>query len=238
MAERLIGAHVNNKIGDELIDLICSRSLGEEETGQAANELLGEFRAGYPVRKLARLIHSDDDETVKIGAWLVSELGILAAPILDEVDFLLSHPVRDARYYGIEAVLVAAPAERGALIAKAVSLIDDPDEAVRRLAVRLLARATPKQLTGALPHLPDPVAHLTRWLIGEGSDPARSPQILTRLGDPDREVRIFAAAAAARVVDRDQRALEGAARCGDSDIRIFAERELSLLRLRRPQGGV
>jgi len=228
---------VNSDIGDELINLICSHRLGGEETGEAANELLSRFRAGYPVRNLARLIHSGDDDTVKIGAWLVSELGIRAAPILDEVDFLLSHPVRDARYYGVEAALVAAPADRGDLIAKAVCLVDDPDDAVRRLAVRLLARATAQQLTGALPHLPDPVRSLTEWLLSGGSDPAHSPQILTRIGDPDQDVRIFAAAAAARVADRDKQALEGAARSADPDIRVFAERELKLLSLSRPHGG-
>lgn len=227
---------VNSQIGDELIDLICSGSLTEEETGEAVNELLSKFHAGYPVRSLARLIHSGDEETVKIGAWLASELGIRAEPILDEVDFLLSLPLRNARYYGIESVLVAAPAARGELIAKAARLIDDPDEAVRRMAVRLLARATPEQLTGALPHLPDPFARLTAWLLSDGSDSAQSQQILSRLRDPDREVRIFAAAAAARVAGRDQQALEQAAGSADGDIRVFAERELSLLRLRQPPG--
>lgn len=156
---------MNINAGDELIELLHSQGIGKEESGEAANELLSRLNNGYPVRNLSRLIHSDDDEVVKIGAWLVSELGERAAPISHEVGFLLSHPVRNARYYAIEAVMVAASTEQGELIAKAVMLVDDPDEAVRRLATRLLARATPQQLAGAVPCLPDPVAGLTEWLL-------------------------------------------------------------------------
>lgn len=232
MAKRFIGTRMNNEIADELISEISSGSLGKEEAGEAANELLSQFHAGYPVHNLSRLIRSGDDETVKIGAWLASELGVRAEPILDEVSLLLSHPLRNARYYGIEAVLVAAPPERGELIAKAIRLIGDPDAGVRRLAVRLLARATPQQLAAARPYLREPLASLNLWLASEGSNPAYSPQILRRLGDPDRDVRVFAAAAAARVATQDEQALEVAEGSDDADIRIFAARELGLLRLR------
>jgi hypothetical protein len=78
------------------------------EEGKAANDLLSQVLHGYPIQNLSRLTHSDNSEAVKSGAFVVSELGAQAAQILDEVDFLLSHPVRNARYDALDAALVGA----------------------------------------------------------------------------------------------------------------------------------
>jgi hypothetical protein len=225
--------------GDEIVEVLCSGELHGNKHGDAAIELLSRLNHGYPASNLSRLIRSDNEQAVKTGAWLVSELGVRASQIIDEVAFLLEHPVRNARYYAIEAVLVAATGENGDLLAKAVMLIADPDDAVRRMAMRLLARATPEQLAAAVPHLRDnKVADLTRWLLSGGSDPARVPEAIDKLGDPDRRVRMFAAAAAARVARRESHALEFAAQSSDKDIRTFAERELALPKgPQRPSNG-
>ena len=218
--------------GDELIEQIRT---GGDHSGEAANELLSRFHHGYPVRNLSRLTHSDDDEAVKTGAWLISELGAEAISILDEVEYLLGHSIRNARFYAMEAVLVAASAEHGALLAKALMLISDSDSAVRRLAIRFLARATAEQLAGAIPHVPNGhVADLTAWLLSDGSDPAHMQDILDMLNDPDKTTRMFAAASSARIAIRDQRALDRAAESDDPDVRVFGEREQDLLRWRRP----
>jgi hypothetical protein len=222
---------VSIKGGDELVEQIRT---GNDSSGEAANQLLSRFHHGYPVRNISRLVRSEDDEVVKAGAWLVSELGASASSILDEIEYLLAHPLRNARYYAVEAVLAAASGDHGALIAKALMLIADSDSAVRKLAVRLLARASAEQLAGAIPYVTDRhVADLTSWLLNEGSDLTRMRDVMSRLSDPDKAIRMFAAASAARLAIRDQRALDRATESDDPDVRDFAMRERDLLRWRR-----
>jgi len=218
---------------DELIEVLRAGAVDAVEADEAANELLKQVFGGYPVRNLRRLIRSDEDLAVKAGAWIVSELGAGAAQVLDEVGFLLGHRVRNARFFAIDAVLVAASSDHGPLIAKAVMLIADPDQAVRRKALQLLARATPEQLAAAVPHIPDShAASLAAWLTSHGSDPAYRREITVWLGNSDKHTRLFAAAAAVRVADRDREAIERATESDDPDIRGFAQDEIAGLRRR------
>jgi hypothetical protein len=214
--------------GDELIELLQAGPVDAIEADRAANDLLHQIFDGYPVQNLRRLIHSSADQAVGAGAWVVSELGARAAELLDDVDFLLSHRVRDARFFAIDAVLVAASGDHGALIAKAVMLVADQDQAVRWKILRLLARASTAQLTAAVPHLQDShIASLAVWLIGDGSQ-ARRSEVLVRLSDSDKETRLFAAAASARLAGPDRATIERAAESSDPDIRLFARNELGI----------
>ena len=216
--------------GDELIEMLLAGEDIPGEEGRAANDLLREVIRGYPAQNLSRLIHSDRATAVASGAFVVSELRAQAAQIIDEVDFLLGHPLRDARFDAIDAALTAASAEHGAILAKAVMLVDDADQAVRWKALRFLANSTPDQLTAAAPCLEDRhVASLVTWLASAGSDPAGLPDIRSRLHDPDKATRMFAAAAAARVGGTSRQALEDAAMSDDSDVRSFAEGEIEIL---------
>jgi len=212
------------------------------EEGRAANDLLREVLRGYPAQNLGRLIHSDNSKAVQSGAFVVSELGARAAQILDEVDFLLSHPVRNARYDALDAVLVGASPEHGEILAKATMLVKDPDYAVRKKAIKFLANSTHDQLVAAIPFLADQhVSDLVAWLAAIENDAAHLPDILSRLRDSDKTTRMFAAAAAARVAPTDQRGIDEAATSSDPEIRSFAENVISMLdldreiRLRREQ---
>jgi hypothetical protein len=200
------------------------------EEGRAANDLLREVLRGYPAQNLGRLIHSGSNKAVANGAFVVSELGAQAAQIIDEVDFLLGHPLRDARFDALDAALTAASTEHGAILAKAVMLVDDADQAVRWKALRFLTNSTRDQLTAAAPYLEDGhVASLVTWLASPGSDPANLPEIRSRLPDPDKATRMFAAAAAARVAGTSRQALEDAAVSDDPDVRTFAGDAIEML---------
>jgi hypothetical protein len=223
---------VSSRSGDELIELLLTEEMDPEEEGETANDLLAEVIRGYPALNLSRLIHSDNRRAVEAGAFVVSELGAKAAQVIDEIDFLLSAQSRNARFDAIDATLAAASSEHGAIIAKAVMLVVDSDQAVRWKALRFLAKATPDQLAAAAPHLADRhMADLVAWLEAGGSDPAHLPDILNRLHDPDKRTRMFAAAAAARVAAADRQGLERAAASDDPEVRSFAESVLSELDL-------
>jgi len=225
---------VSSRSGDELIELLLAGEVSPEEEGEAANDLLREVFRGYPAQNLGRLIHSDSIKAVANGAFVVSELGAQAAPIIGEVDFLLSHPLREARFDALDAALTAASVEHGAILAKAVMLVADTDQAVRLKALNFLANSTPDQLTAAVPYLKDRhVADLATWLASAGSDPASLPDIRSRLRAPDKVTRMFAAAAAARVAGTSRRGLEDAAVSDDPDIHRFAARVIKMMERRR-----
>jgi hypothetical protein len=213
--------------------LLAGKDIPGEE-GRAANDLLRAIALGYPAQNLSRLIHSDRDTAVASGAFVVSELGMHAAQLIDEVDFLLSHPLRDARFDALDAAITAVSPEHGAILAKAVMLVDDPDQAVRWKALRFLANSTPDQLTAAAPHLEDRhVADLVTWLASAGSDQTSLADIRGRLQDPGKATRMFAAAAAARAAATSRQGLEDAAASDDWEVHSFAEREIDMLDFRQ-----
>jgi hypothetical protein len=214
---------VSTLSGDELIEVLLAGDLDPDEEGEAANDLLSRVLGGYPAHNLSRLIHSNSSRAVNSGAFVVSELGAQAGQVIDEVDFLLSHPSRNARFDALDAALASASAEDGSVLAKAVMLIVDPDQAVRKKALKFLADATPDQLLAAVPYLPDRyAADLVTWLATTGSDPAHLPGILNRLHDREKETRMFAAAAAGRIGNVTRQGIEQAAASDDQDIRSFA----------------
>lgn len=204
------------------------------EEGRAANDLLLEVLRGYPAQNLSRLIHSENAKAVQSGAFVVSELGARADQILDEVNFLLSHPVRNARYDALDAALVAASPEHGEILAKATMLVHDPESAVRKKAIKFLANSSSDQLAAAMPFLANHhVADLVAWLAAIGNDAVQLPDILSRLNDSDKTTRMFAAAAASRVAASDRRGIEEAVTSSDPEIRSFAENAISMLDLQQ-----
>jgi hypothetical protein len=225
---------VSSRSGDELIELLLSEEADPQEQGEAANDLLAQVQSGYPAQNLSRLIHSSSSRAVANGAFVVSELGAQASQIIDEVDFLLDHPLRDARFDALDAALTSASGKHGTVLAKAVMLFADPDQAVRWKALNFLAKSTPDQLAAAVPYLADRhVASLVTWLASEGSDPASLPEIRSHLRAPDKQTRMFAAAAAGRVAETNRQGIEEAATSDDPDIRSFAHGVIEILDLRQ-----
>ncbi len=208
----------NQRPGDHLIDVIDRESADES----AANDLLRECQSGYPVENLRRLLTSHHEAAVRCAAWIVSELDQAALPLLPEIALLLRHPSRHVRFFALDAVLLLASAADGELIASAIGLINDPDEAVRWKCMQFLRRATTIQLRAAVPHLLDiALARRVKWLL-ETIEKNAASEILLSLGDQDSMMRLFAAAAAARLAPRSVAPLEHAAASPDPEVASFA----------------
>jgi hypothetical protein len=207
--------------GDALIERILT--VGDID-GKASNDLITEFYThGYPVEKLIPLLRSEDDKTVRTGAFLAEELGVKAAPLMPELMRLLGHRDRNVRFDILDAVLVAASSSDGEVIARAIALIDDPDRAVRAQTLDFLARADREQLVAGLPHVADrEVSAGLGWLV-EVEESAADEQVVSRLIAEDRLVRWFAAVAAARAFRRSPDPLNRAAESSDEELRAFAE---------------
>ena len=193
---------------------------------EAAHALLAEFFAGLPIVELRPLLLSENEETVKTAAWIASELGGNAQPLLPELEELLGHPSKYVRFFLLDAVLAAATDANGPLIAKAVGLISDPEVSVRWKTMNFLTRANPAQLVAACaPLAGTATADLVTWLV-DLRKPSASALIAERLRADDRTTRLFAAVAAARIAADGSSALQNAAQSTDSEVSSFAQEQL------------
>ncbi|UBU13139.1 hypothetical protein [Nonomuraea gerenzanensis] len=215
---------MQTRTGDDLIQLLLTRSADDDVVGPAANDLLDEFWAGYPVTNLTRLLHSGDDKLVRTGAWLLSELGELGGSLIGEVPALLSHPLRQVRFFAIEAVLLNGQTWHGPLIAQVMNLSTDGDSAVRWKVLGFLAEASTDQLrAGAVSLGPGRVKEPAEWLVRHDDEQPDPRDVVARLEGPDQVARLFAAAAAARWAEEDPNLLMHAATAEDEEIRSFAQ---------------
>lgn len=213
--------------GQGTADVLLQRILTGGNDG-ASNELLQAFFQGLPVQRLLLLLRSDSEDAVKAGAWIASELGQQAEPLLAELASLLDHPARYVRFFVIDAILATATSEDGNAVARAVSKLRDPDEAVRWKALRFLAKASEAQLAAASDYLNDvELRSQLQWLLGEATD---ADNVVARLDEADELNQLVAAAASARLAARDPTPLERAAVSGHPEVRSFAGEELEGLR--------
>lgn len=212
------------RAGDELIGRILAHPADDDVVGPAANDLLTELYAGYPVENLTRLLHSGDDRVLRTAAWLLSELGDLAEPLVDEVPALLSSPIRSVRYDAIEVALENAGERHGPVVAQVMALSEDPESGVRWKVLEFLAEASIEQLeAGAACLPPGRLKELAEWLILQDGEEPDLAGIVIRLEAGDPVTRLFAAAAAAGLSDEDDtHLLEHAARAEEEEIRSFA----------------
>src|SRR5215469_3506820 len=152
--------------------------------------------------------------------------------MMGEVAWLLGHPLRESRFWAVDAVLVGATTEDGETIAKAVALITDPDEAVRWNVLRLLARIPLSHLIASLPYLHDPhLLQLVTWLTSMDTERISTQSIVRRLSSADRLTRMVAGAAAARLAPKSTYPLEQAAAAEDQEVSSFATSELRTRRV-------
>jgi hypothetical protein len=218
---------VAGRHGDALIGRLSREDLTPEERGQDAYDLLQEIFAGYPASGLLTLLRSDHIGSVETAVWVLSELGKEAAPLINEIEPLLSSPSRKVRYWAIDVVNASAGPRDGKVIGETLTLLADDDIVIRHAAAYFLARASGPQLSAAVAHLKDSkIGNLVAWLGRVSHTDGATPDILRRLESDDPLVGLVAAAAALRISAHDKSALERAADLGDDDISLFASREL------------
>ena len=128
--------------------------------GRVLNDLLDEFHRGFPTDHLRRLLHSPDAPVVRAGAWLLSELGSRGCSVFRQVPQLLDSGDPSVRFSLTDCIVVCATESDGELVAKVVSLLEDPDRSVRWKALDSLTKIDDKALVSAHNWLSD---HRREW---------------------------------------------------------------------------
>jgi hypothetical protein len=185
-------------------DVLLQRLLAgdPDPDGDLENDLLKAIFAGYPKERLRLLLASDDDTAIEAVAWILSELGASATPLLADAAPLLTHRARVARAYTLDVVLKCAGPQDSAILAQAVLLSDDPDAGVQWKALRFLTALRAPLLEAARAALPERFRALVRWLLDSDVGAASPEEMRTLLRDPDPLQRRFAAVALARSRNR------------------------------------
>ena len=198
---------------------------GSHDVGHLANELLSEYYDGSDISTLRDLLHSEDGRIVAFGIWIAAELAQVAKTLLPDVMRLLRHPLKDVRFLAIDCVLLWAGRSSGDVVASTVTLLDDPEEAVRWKAMGFLARAPHDQLQAAVASLThanpaSPYLEDLKWILAvEGAD---ADEITFALHGPSAVRRKVAAAAAVRVVRNNSEPLRQAESSRDPEVAQFA----------------
>ncbi len=216
----------SKNFADEAVERLLAGTARHDD----AYSILQALFEGHPTTAVSRLTQSSEPAAISAGAWLMSELGDKAADLRDEFAGLLVNTQPAVRIFGLDSVIVNAAACDGDTIATAIALVDDPDDVVRRHAIRLLAVARDEDLRrGAKQLLDTNIRALAQWITDSGPDERSAEAIEDRLKSSDPRVRRFAAAMALRLAPSTVLPLRRAAASQDEEIKGFAEFELGLL---------
>ena|ERR1700733_7926914 len=113
--------------GQRILALLLERP---SEGPRVANDLLRCFHRGFPLHNLLRLLESEDQELIRVGVWIQSELGAAARPFLRFLPRFLRNEQKSVLFFALDPVITCAMQD-AALVAAAARLIDDPEEAIR-----------------------------------------------------------------------------------------------------------
>jgi hypothetical protein len=218
--------------GDKILKAILAEPALAEDT-HLAGELARAFHRGKPLEGLRMLLCSDDVRLCKAGLFIAFTLGRKALPLLDDIVLLLGHPTGNVRYHSIRVIGSCARRSEGAYLYKAISLLDDEQEAIRQQIFRLLRTIRQESLLGVVEFLaenePDS-RHLRglRWLLS--SEGGNADQIEAALRSEEPLLRKYGLVAAARLLPGDvsRKLLAEAVNSNDAEVSRFSHELLSL----------
>jgi HEAT repeat protein len=209
-------------VAKELIQDLLAEPSRFADAGRA-HELLQAYFKGAPVDTLRPLLRSEDLRIRRAAAFVVSELGRQASPVLDDVTSLMNSGDRYLIFHAMESITVCATGEGAAEFLHVVMKLEDPDAVLRSLAMFLMSNADASQLGAAYDLMKgEPSDHqLGLELLMEPS--ATDESILALIASDKPLRRRYGAVAAARSYEKSPRLIETAAVSEDDDIGSFVK---------------
>src|ERR1700677_4569345 len=207
---------------ERLIDTLLANPESADD-GILANELLREFHRGFSIAALRPLLSTRNEKVLRVAAFVASELGSTAKPLLNMMVKLLDSPDKFVRSDAICAILTCAGGNNQSEIAKVITLLTDPDWPIRWKTMEFLSLASSEQLKAGLRHLQSVTSDFSHiqsliWLTSD--DSRKADEIALWLRSDDAVRRKYGAIAAARAESMtNNKMLELASSMEDSDVR-------------------
>lgn len=190
--------------GDRLVDELLADPQRFDEEGRAY-QLLQCYFSGYPRETLRPLLRSDERLVQKAAAFIISELGVDARDLLDDIVSLMQSGDRYLKYQAMEALTVCADGKQAEKFAYVPLELEDDDAVLKKLAMRLVANADSSQLAAAA----DFLTRECRWrkhsralLSLANEDMLTVDEVVRMVRDSDALIRRYGAIAARRLRHR------------------------------------
>ena len=189
-------------------------------------DLLQHYFHGLKLETLRPLLSNGDQLVRSSAVWIASELGAAAGDLVVDVVPLIYEQNRSIAFYALEVVAVCATGEHAALFTHVVQALDHEDEAMRRLAMRMVADVNDPQLRAFTATLQGAAAlresHKEGLLALLNIHAISAAQVSQMLAANDPILKRYGAMCARRLVKRLPELISAAASLVDSDISRFA----------------
>jgi hypothetical protein len=188
-----------------------------------AYQLLQEYFHGHPVDTLRPLLRDGRVMVQRAATFVVNELGSKGCLLLSDVLPLVESRDRHVAYDSLEIVASCSAAGATGTFSSVCRALSRDDQALRSLAMRLIARVDDETLRACIPALADQADHMTGLGILLGEQHLRAAMLGEALTAPNPVIRRYAAIAAVRSAEVFSDVIERLRSDDDPDMRRFVE---------------
>lgn len=213
-------------VREKLIDELLAEPGRFFERGRAY-QLLQTYFEDPKVDSLRPLLRHVDPMVQRAAVFVASELGAAGRQLLDDVLPLASTEDRYLRYHALEVLAVCADGDYADRFLPVIRALESNDDAVRRLAMRLMANADISQVQrglGLMRVSADEVHAEGLRLLLQGKR-AQNRSIAAMLDNRNPLLRRYGAIAAKQRAQQSPELIEKAEASEDADVRELCSRE-------------
>jgi hypothetical protein len=189
----------------------------------AAYQLLQEYLHGHPVDTLRPLLRDERVMVQRAATFVVNELGNAGCMMLPDVLPLVESPDRHVAYDALEIAASCSAAKAAVTFSAVCRALSRDDQALRSLAMRLIARVDDDTLRACVPAFTNEADHMTGLDLLIRKQHLSAEMLGESLAGPSPVVRRYAAVAAVRSADAFPDVIERLRSEDDPDLRRFVE---------------
>ncbi|NEZ65246.1 hypothetical protein D0962_21120 [Leptolyngbyaceae cyanobacterium CCMR0082] len=141
---------ITQKEPQAILEIIKQDSWNYDSGGNLLNNLLESFQEGFPVRNVLQLVESQNEESVRAGSWILSELGVKACEVFQSTKLLIDSSDPKVRFHYLDCILMCATESDGDSIGKVLFLLEDEASFVRWRAMDILCKLDATQISSGL----------------------------------------------------------------------------------------
>lgn len=199
-----------------------------------AYQLLQLYFKGLDKQTLIPMLRSADEYIVSAGTFICSELGSEAKELVAEVIPLLGNTYVEIRYESFEIVMVCSAYENPENFIHIVKALEDEEQIIRILAMKLLSNSTDQQISKAISNIntfliANRNAHLEGLSLMLDTEKLIDEEIESLINSKDILLRKYGAVLARRKFASNPTLIKSSLNNEDEDVRKFSKDTLFVL---------